>query len=305
MERKVVLIRTDLTDEQLSYIKEHLNDKFYLIQSIKNEDEISQELYQKVNILIVHSLTQSEVERYPNLCFVQVYGRGTDKICTKILKEKKIKYCCTENNMLSESIAEYVLLQILYWERNFSLLNTKAHTGKWNWKWRSNFQYRTLNQLIVGIVGKGNAGCAVAELLFKLGVETYFINIGERMQREDTELIHRMDYITLHLPLNSSTEKVIDLSFFRKMKCEAVFINTSRGKIVREDHLALALQQGIIRAASLDVTKDEPIAVENILSGLQNLVITPHIAGRTKSALQEHVKEITNNINEEVWRWNL
>ena len=302
MVKEIILVRTALAEEQIRYLEECLQDRFHLIQISGEDKDISEALCRHVRIIIVHELMQEELKRYPKLSFVQIYGRGTDKVCVEALKERGICYRCCLGKLLAESIAEYVLLQILYWERNMSILDDKGHAGMWTWEWRRHFQYRALKQLQVGVVGQGQVGCAVKSLLTNLGVKVCYINVGNRMEKSDIDLIGKMDYITLHLPLNQFTKGVIDIEFFGKMKPEAVFINSSRGKIVCEDHLAKALHQGIIRAASLDVTVEEPILRTSPLCELNNLIITPHIAGRAQNALMGHACEIVFNIKEEVWK---
>jgi len=303
MGKEILLIRTTLTDEQLQYLKAKLEKKYCVIYEPDKDGEVSERIRQYVKVIIVHELNQSELNKYVNLSYVQVYGRGTDKVCTYLLDRKKICYKCCEGTAISESVAEYVLLQILYWERNFSELNDIAHHGSWSWEWRRQLQYKSLHQIKVGIVGNGRIGKAVSELLFKLGMSVFFIDVGQRMKQEDVEITGLMDYITVHLLLNSSTENIIDMDFFGRMRHDAVLINTSRGHIVNENHLFKALEEGIIRAVSLDVTVKEPIDYKSTMLFCDKLVITPHIAGRTEKALSEIIREITDNIEKEVWKW--
>lgn len=303
MGKEILLIRTTLTDEQLQYLKAKLEKKYCVIYEPDKDEGVSESIRQYVKVIVVHELDQLELNKYANLSYVQVYGRGTDKVCTHLLDRKKICYQCCKGIAMAESVAEYVLLQILYWERNFSELNDIAHHGSWSWEWRRKFQYKSLRQIKVGIVGNGRIGKAVSELLLKLGMSVFFIDVGQRMKQEDMEITGLMDYITVHLPLNSSTENIIDMGFFCRMGHGAVLINTSRGCIVEENHLFEALEEGIIRAASLDVTVKEPIDYKSAMSFCDKLVITPHIAGRTEKALSETIREITDNIEKEVWKW--
>lgn len=303
MGKEILLIRTTLTDGQLQYLKAKLGKKYCVIYEPEKDGEISESIKQYVKIIIVHELAQTELDEYTGLAYVQIYGRGTDKVCTNLLDRKNICYRCCHGTAIAESVAEYVLLQILYWERKFSELNDIAHHGSWGWEWRRQFQYKSLCQIKIGIVGKGRIGKAVSELLIKFGMSIFFINVGQRMMQTDMKITGQMDYITVHLPLNSSTENIINMDFFTRMGHNAVLINTSRGRIVEENHLFKALEQRIIRAASLDVTEKEPISSKSMLSFCDKVVITPHIAGRTKKAISETIREITDNIEKEVWKW--
>lgn len=303
MGKEIILIRTTLTEGQLQYLRERFEKKYRIIYKPSQNGEALKNPEPNVKVMIVHELTQLEVEKYPNLAYVQIYGRGTDKVCTHLLDEKNIAYRCCKGNALAESVAEYVLLQVLYWERNISKLNNIAHQGNWSWEWRGQFQYRSLQQIKVGIVGKGRIGETVSATLSGLGMYACFINVGQRMMQSDMERIGQMDYITIHLPLNRFTERIIDMDFIRRMKQNAVLINTSRGNIVDENHLLRALKERVIRAASLDVTEKEPIDSVNALAVCDKVLMTPHIAGRTEKALSEIIHEIADNIEQEVWKW--
>lgn len=154
----------------------------------------------------------------------------------------------------------------------------------------------------VGVVGNGTIGGVVYDFLKRVGVCVFFINVGKRMKAEDELALGKMDYITVHLPLRKDTEQILDRDFFRKMKKNAVFINTSRGGIVDEEILGEALKSGIIRAASLDVTINEPVKKDSVLVNCENIIITPHISGRTAYAMESYASAIVDNIRNEVWR---
>lgn len=302
MGKETILIRTVLTEGQLQYLNERFGKKYCVLYKPSQNGEVLKDSESDIKVMIVHELTQLEVNKYPNLVYVQIYGRGIDKVCTHLLERKNISYQCCKGIAIAESVAEYVLLQILYWERNISKLDNITHQGSWSWEWRRQFQYRSLQQIKVGIVGNGQIGKTVSSVLSGLGVNVCFINAGQRMMQSDMEKIGQMDYITIHLPLNRSTEKIIDMAFIRRMKQHAVLINTSRGSIVDENHLLKALGERVIRAASLDVTEKEPIDDANALAVCDKVVMTPHIAGRTEKALSEIICEIADNIEQEVWK---
>jgi len=97
------------------------------------------------------------------------------------------------------------------------------------------------------------------------------------------QLYSNSDFISLHVPLTEQTYHMVDLPAFRKMKKQAILINSSRGAVVDPQSLFQALSQGMIRAAALDVTDPEPIPTESPLLSLANLLITPHIASASFS----------------------
>lgn len=303
MGKEIIFVTTLLTDQQLNYMKDCLSDKYVILTLKDNGVNISEDIRERITIMIVHELSSEYLPHYKNLKFVQIYGRGTDKVCVSELDERKIYHqnCCSAD-MVAEAIAEYVLLQILYWERNMPELIEKGKHGNWSWEWRSTFEYRALSQLCVGVVGNGVIGGVVYDFLKRVGIHVSFIDVGKRMKVEDELALGKMDYITVHLPLRKDTEQILDRGFFQKMKKDAVFINTSRGGIVGEEILVEVLKSGIIRAASLDVTINEPIKKGSVLVNCDNVIITPHISGRTAYAMKSYVSEIIDNIRNEVWR---
>lgn len=100
------------------------------------------------------------------------------------------------------------------------------------------------------------------------------------VQQKDLDSIYReSDIVSIHIPLNESTRHMIDSHAFDKMKSDAVLINTSRGSVINQDQLILAIKQGSIGGACLDVYEDEPLSMDNPLRDLNYVILTPHTAG--------------------------
>lgn len=298
--KEILLIKTFLNDEQMEYIKKKLSNS-YEIEYVPDESILC-DISTRVKIIIVHELSVQEVEKYENLSFVQIYGLGTDRVCTDYLDRKGIYYCNCSGAEIISAIGEYVLLQILSWERNLFQLNKTAHAGLWNWKERKDFVYRSMRQLKIGIIGKGKIGIGVFEFLKQLGMKALFINVGDRMNERDKKNINMVDYVSVHLSLTIDTTGCIEKNFFTLMNENAVLINTSRGMVINEQDLVVAYNNGKIRGASLDVTVHEPLKENDSLKRCDGIIITPHISGRTIDALMENVAEIVRNIQMEVWK---
>jgi lactate dehydrogenase-like 2-hydroxyacid dehydrogenase len=149
----------------------------------------------------------------------------------------------------------------------------------------------------VGIVGLGRIGRAVAQRLRGFDCRILYHNpapspeadsLGVEWVDMDT-LLAESDFVTLHCPLTPETHHLIDTDALRKMKPTAMLINTARGPIVDQAALVHALHEGVIAAAGLDVTDPEPIAPDDPLLSLPNVVVLPHIgsasvATRTRMA---------------------
>jgi (S)-sulfolactate dehydrogenase len=147
----------------------------------------------------------------------------------------------------------------------------------------------------LGIVGFGGIGQRVARYAIALGMRVLahdtLLGGGAAVFREMgvapaalDELLAASDVVSLHVPLDASTRKLIDARRLRSMKPGALLINTARGGIVDEAALAQALRDGRLGGAALDVFEREPLPAGSLLAGAPNLILTPHIAGITREA---------------------
>lgn len=156
-----------------------------------------------------------------------------------------------------------------------------------------------------GIIGMGAIGRKVAEIARVFGCRViYYSTTGKNHNQEydavdlDT-LLAQSDILSVHAPLNSVTENLMNMEAFRKMKSSAILINVARGPIVNEADLVTALKEGIIAGAGLDVISAEPMKEGNPLLEIQDsgkLVVTPHIAWATGEARQRLTDEVYLNI---------
>jgi glyoxylate reductase len=148
-----------------------------------------------------------------------------------------------------------------------------------DWIWAPNMMLgRGLAGLTLGLVGYGRIGRAVARLAGAHGMTVVHSTRTSGLPLE--ELLARADVVSLHLPLSEETRHLIDADALARMKPGAVLVNTSRGPIVDEAALAVALADGTIAGAALDVFEREPEVTEALLA-LENVVLTPHLGSAT------------------------
>ena len=183
-----------------------------------------------------------------------------------------------------------------------------------DWIWAPNMMLgRGLTGLELGLVGYGLIGQAVARLAEAHGMNVVHATSSSGLPLD--ELLARADIVSLHLPLSEETRHLIDADALAHMKPTAVLVNTSRGPIVDEAALAVALANGTIAGAALDVFEREPEVTEALL-GLENVVLTPHLGSATLETreamgmlcvqalravlLDDRVPE--NALNSEAWR---
>lgn len=158
-----------------------------------------------------------------------------------------------------------------------------------------------------GIIGLGNIGRRVASIAQAFGANVIYTSpsgsapqAGYHQVDFDT-LLATSDIVSVHAPLNEYTENLMNAEAFKKMKSTSIFLNLGRGAIVVEKDLADALNNGIIRAAGLDVLSIEPMSPENPLRQLKDsrkLFITPHIAWASVEARTKLMDIIYHQINE-------
>ncbi len=156
-----------------------------------------------------------------------------------------------------------------------------------------------------GVIGLGEIGRKVAEVAATFGCRVVYystsgVNNDATYERVDWEtLLKESDIISIHAPLNPSTEKLVNEEALQKMKESAILLNLGRGPIVDQKALTEALQKGEIAGAGLDVLEVEPMSPEDSLLQIQDstkLIVTPHIAWATCEARKRCADEVYKNI---------
>ena len=155
----------------------------------------------------------------------------------------------------------------------------------------------------MGIIGLGNTGMATARIAQAFGMEVVAYTSKQADELPPgihpctmDELFATSDVVSLHCPLTESTRELVNAHRLRMMKPTAILINTGRGPLVNEHYLAEALNQGIIRAAGLDVLSQEPPQADNPLLTTRNCFITPHIAWATFEARTRLMQVAVDNL---------
>lgn len=241
--------------------------------------------------LVVRSATKVTAEALKNPGRLRVIGRagaGTDNIDKEAATEHGIVVMNTPGgNTISTCEHAFALLLALC--RNIPKAHTSMMEGRWD---RKLFMGTELYGKTLGIVGVGRIGGAVAKralafemkviafdpLLTKLKAEA----LGIELVSID-EVIERSDFITIHAPKTEKTNNMIRAEHFARMKPGCRIINCARGGLINEQDLAEALREKRIAGAALDVYTSEPLK-ENPFLGLDNIIMTPHLAASTDEA---------------------
>lgn len=240
--------------------------------------------------LIVRSQTKVTSDIIDAADKLQIIGRagvGVDNIDVEAATRRGIIVANSpEGNIVST--AEHTIAMLLALARRIPQANSLLHAGVWSRELKGcEIRHKTL-----GIIGLGRVGTEVAEMAkgLRLDIIAYDPMISEsRAERlgvrlvELETLLETSDFITIHVPLNSSTRGLIGRSQLKLVKPTAMLVNCARGGIVDEKALYEALEQGRLAGAAVDVFSQEP-TIDNILLKSDKVITTPHLSASTIEA---------------------
>ena len=229
-------------------------------------------------------ITRRVLESLPEVKYVGVFATGYNNVDLKAARELGV----TVTNVPGYSgaaVAQHVMALILHFYSKADVYDRAVRAGEWAAQDCFSYFPYPMHEVCgktLGIFGFGDIGKRVAKAAAALDMKVlvHTRTLPENCPYElvgKTELFSRSDVLTLHCPLTEQTEKLINKDTLALMKSGAILINTARGGLVDEDALYDALTGGKIKAAALDVLGQEPPRA-NRLIGLDNCVITPHVA---------------------------
>ena len=238
-------------------------------------------------------LSADVIAQLPELKYIGVLATGYNVVDLEAARQQGI--VVTNIPAYSTmSVAQMVFAHILNVTMHVDHYAVENRNGRWSrsedFCWMDT-PVVELSGKILGIVGLGNIGSAVARIANAFGMEVMAVTSKEQpllpnyIKKVTTdELFHTSDFISLHCPLTESTRGLICRESIAMMKPGVVIINTGRGPLVNEQDMAEALQQGRVGAFCADVLAQEPPAANHPLSGSPRAYITPHIAWASREA---------------------
>ncbi|OCG59443.1 D-3-phosphoglycerate dehydrogenase [Gilliamella sp. Nev6-6] len=248
-------------------------------------------------------LTKDIIDAAPKLAGIGCFCIGTNQVDLDAATVKGIPvFNAPFSN--TRSVAELVLAEAVLLLRRVPEANAKAHRGKWNKMATGSHEARGKN---LGIIGYGHIGSQLSILAESLGMNVYFYDIETKLPLGNAKQVSSMkellaisDIVSMHVPENSTTIKMISDSEIDAMKQGAILINASRGKVIDLDALTHALQTDKISGAAIDVFPTEPASnndpFESPLCQFDNVIITPHIGGSTSEAQENIGIEVTTKL---------
>ncbi|OGO04819.1 MAG: hypothetical protein A2Y73_02140 [Chloroflexi bacterium RBG_13_56_8] len=223
------------------------------------------------------------------LKFLQLMAAGFDAYDIGALNAKSV-VVANNADAIAISVAEHTILLMLAVKHRFGENWLSAQRGKWDGMVQRD-KITELTKATVGIVGFGRIGREVAQRLKGWDMKLLYYDVipapaqVERELEVERSTLHQLlreaDIVSLHVPLNDHTRHLISEAEFQMMKPSAVLINTCRGPVVDEKALLQALSEGRLAGAGLDVLEKEPAGIDNPLLNMENVVVTPHVAGST------------------------
>ena len=298
-----IIVSENITGEAMTRLRE-THDVAFEPELWQDNDRLAERL-QTARAVIVRNqtkITRELIEASPRLQIIGRAGAGLDNIDTAAASEAGIVVSYTPNEN-SVSVAELVLGFMLTAVRRIPDAWQDTRSGGWN---RMQFVGGELFGKTLGIVGLGRIGRLVAERARAFGMTIVahddFINPGSPFiaaliatLTTLADLLEQSDFVSLHVPLTRETRNGFSTGTFQKMKPTAWFMNASRGEVVDEDALLLALKEKRIAGAALDVRSQEP-PEDSELAGLENVILTPHIGAFTHEAQERVVAAVCSDV---------
>lgn len=258
-----------------------------------SEEELCEKI-KNVSILGIRSkthVTRKVLEHANRLMCVGAFCIGTNQIDLDACLEAGITvFNAPYSN--TRSVVELALGEIIMLSRGVIDKSNKMHQGQWDKSAKGSFEVRDKK---LGIVGYGNIGAQLSVLAEAMGMEVYYYDVIEKLQLGNArkcstlhELLEKVDIVTLHVDGRPENKNMFGADEFAAMKDGTIFLNLSRGHVVDIEALVQSIKSGKVSGAGVDVFPEEPATnsdpFESELSGLPNVILTPHVGGSTSEA---------------------
>lgn len=247
---------------------------------------------QQTDALIVRAgkINREVMAASPHLRVIVKHGVGYNNIEIDTATELRLPVLYTPRANF-ESVAEHTLALIFSLAKKINLLDKEMKINK-SWP-KSKYVLEELQHKYIGLIGMGRIGFRVIQLLSPLEMQiiVYDPFISENalpsgVKKVDTlkQLVQKVDIVSVHCPLTKETNHLLGEEELSNMKPNAYLVNTARGGIVDETALIKALERGLIAGAALDTFAQEPLSADSPLLKLDNVIVTPHIAGNAQES---------------------
>lgn len=251
------------------------------------------------------SMNDAFFARAPKLKLVQLLSAGYDRCDIEAARKARVPIA-NNGGANSVAVAEHAIMLMLATARRLVWQHSSVTSGIWRGNDWQNKHLFELSEKTLGIIGLGTIGKKVARIARALGMNIQYFDINRLTEdQEDAlgvrfrlfdEVLKSSDLVTLHVPLLASTRHMISTRELALMKPSAYLINTCRGPVIDEAALVTALTANTIAGAGLDVFDQEPPPPNNPLFALENVILTPHLAGPTYENRAKRFRNAFDNV---------
>lgn len=311
-ENKLKVVVTDYIEDNLNWEAEQMaaaGIEFEALQlKFKSEEEIVEKIKDADCILVnMVKMDESILSKLEKCKLMIRHGIGYDNIDVDACTKNGIQFAY-QPDYCKEDVAEHAIALIfacarkVLWSRE--ILNRSSASGQWDFA--GLFPLYRMHGKTLGIVGVGRIGSRVYRKLKNFGVKILgcdpYLSEKRMAEMDNIEWVSRetlfrsSDYITVHTPLTDETRHLVNAESLGWMKPTAYLVNTSRGQMVDADALREALEAKKIAGAAIDVFDVEPPPTSHPLFGVDNVILTPHIAWASEEASWEIRKNIVDDI---------
>lgn len=240
-----------------------------------------------------------------HLKMIQRTGVGTEMLDVEAIKQHGIPVYVNAG-VNAQSVAEHTLTLILACLKRLPQVNQQTHQGVWK-KQQVGVTTRELKGKTVALVGMGNIGRLVAQMLQAFGANTIYTDIVRQSAEAEQRfgliyydsfdaMLPVADILSFHCPLVKENTEILNQRTLSLMKQGTIVVNTARGKLINPDDLYVALKSGRLSSAALDTHYEEPIKEGYKLAELDNIILTPHIGGLSYEAFESMMVGAMENI---------
>jgi len=266
------------------------------LEVVHKGKSFSQEEFERIapefDALIIgaHEFPEAVMEKCSKMQIVCKHGAGLDNIHLDKAKELGITGCNAPGTN-SNAVADLAVSFMLACARKVLIADRNVHAGTWKTVTGVDVYAKTLGLFGFGAIAKNVARRAHGFSMRVLAYDPYVKEVPEEFKEYVTlcdkeEIFKTCDFLSVHMPLTDETRNMVSAGEMAMMKEGSIIINTARGGIVNEKALYDAVASGHIAAAALDVSEVEPMAADNPLRTLENVIITPHIGMYSKEAIE-------------------
>lgn len=252
--------------------------------------------------LLTQRVDAGFLDRAPRLWVVSNMAVGVDNIDLRACAARGIAVGHTPG-VLTDATADLTMALMLAAARHLPLASRDAAQGRWGPWSPTGWLGLELRGAVLGIVGPGQIGTAVARRAQAFGMEILYAHhrpvppiVPDASAADLDTLLERADVVSLHVPLTASTRGLIDAAALRRMKPTALLVNTARGPVVDTEALVAALRDGALRGAALDVTDPEPLPPTHPLYAMPNVLVAPHIGSATHTTRRRMAALAIDNV---------